>query len=38
MTTSPFAYVTNGNQDFVKCCFKSLVHLDLGPNKMLIGR
>ena len=27
--TSPFEFVTNGIQDFVKCCIKSSVHLDL---------
>ena len=29
MTTSPLTYVTNGIQDFVKCCIKRWVHLDL---------
>ena len=26
------SHVTNGIQDFVKCCIKSWVHLDLQPN------
>ena len=38
MTTSPFRYVTNGIQDFVKCHIKCWVPLDLRPNKMLFGR
>ena len=32
ITTSPLTYVTNGIQDFVKCCIKSWVHLDLRPD------
>ena len=34
MTTSPLTYVTNGIQDFVKCCIKRWVHND----SMLFGR
>ena len=37
MTTSPFTYVTNGIHNFVKCCIKSWVHLDLCPENMLFG-
>ena len=36
--TSPPTYVTNGIQEFVKCCIKSLVNLNLGPDNMLFGR
>ena len=35
ITTSPFTNVTNGIQDFVKCCIKSWMHLDLQPDNML---
>ena len=35
ITTSPLTYVTMGIQDFVKCCFKSWVHLDLRPEIIL---
>ena len=38
MTTSPVTNITNGIQDFVKCCIKSWVHLSLQPNNMLFGR
>ena len=38
MTTSPLTYITNGIQDFVKCCIKIRLHLDLRPKKMLFGR
>ena len=37
ITTSPLTYVTNGIRDFVKCCIKSRVHLDLRPENMLFG-
>ena len=35
--SSPLTYVTNNIQDFVKCCIKSWVHLDLRPDSMLFG-
>ena len=31
------SHVTNGIQDFVKCCIKSWVHLNLQPQNMLFG-
>ena len=31
-------YVTNGIQDFVKCCIKTWMHLDIPPDNMLFGR
>ena len=37
MSTSPLTYVKKGIQDFVKCCIKSWVHLDIRPNNMLFG-
>ena len=30
-------YVTSGIQDFVKCCIKNWVYLDLRPDNMLFG-
>ena len=36
--TSPLTYVTKGIQDFVKCCIKCFVHLDLQYYNMLFGR
>ena len=38
MIISPLTYVTNGIQEFVKCCSKSWVHLDIRPNDILLGR
>ena len=38
MTTNPLTYVISDIQEFVKCCIKSWVHLDLRPNNMLFGR
>ena len=38
MTTSPLTYVNNGIQEFVKCCIKIWVYLDLRPNNTLFGR
>ena len=38
MTKWSLVYVTNYTLDFVKCCFKTWVHLDLWPNKILFGR
>ena len=35
--TCPLTYVTNGIQDFVKCCMKSWVNRDLRPDNMLFG-
>ena len=37
MTTGLLTYVTNGIQDFIKCCIKSRVHLDLPPDNMPFG-
>ena len=34
---SHLTHVTNGVQDFVKCCIKRWVHLHLRPDKMLFG-
>ena len=36
-TICPLTYVTNGIHDFIKCCIKRWVHLDLRPNNMLFG-
>ena len=36
--TSPLTSVTSGNRDFVKCCIKSRVHLNLPPDNKLFGR
>ena len=33
--TSLLTYVTNGIQDFVKCCMKSWLHIDLQLNNIL---
>ena len=38
MAQNVLSHVTNGIQEFVKCCMKSSVHLDLWPNNMLYGR
>ena len=37
VTVNPLTYITNGIQDFVKCCIKCWVHLDIGPDNMLFG-
>ena len=37
ITIRPLTYVTNGIQDFVKCCIKSWVPLDLRPDIMQFG-
>ena len=34
---SSHIYVTNGIQDFVKCCIKSWLHLDIQLHNMLFG-
>ena len=38
MTTNPLTHVTNGIQDYVKCCIKRWVHLDLPSVNMLFSR
>ena len=37
ITTRFLTYLTNGIQDFVKCCIKSYMHLDLRPANILFG-
>ena len=37
ITRHPLSYITSGIQEFVKCCIKSPVQLDLRPANMLFG-
>ena len=35
--TSPLRYVNKVIQDFIKCCIKSWLHVDLQPDNILFG-